>query len=59
MQRKVKKYLIKNSDTLSKGLKKMEKHGIRTLLVIDKSNKYLTTSQFLEAIDGNLKKKLN
>ena len=36
MQRKVKKYLIKNSDTLSKGLKKMEKHGLRTLLVIDK-----------------------
>ena len=28
-------------------------------ILIDKSNKYLTTNQFLEAIDGNLKKKLN
>ena len=28
-------------------------------ILIDKSNKYLTTNQFLEEIDGNLKKKLN
>ena len=28
-------------------------------VLIDKSTKYLTTNQFLEAIDGNLKKKLN
>ena len=28
-------------------------------ILIDKSTKYLTTNQFLEAIDGNLKKKLN
>ena len=28
-------------------------------ILIDKSSKYLTTNQFLEAIDGNLKKKLN
>ena len=28
-------------------------------ILIDRSNKYLTTSQFLEAIDGNLKNKLN
>jgi len=28
-------------------------------ILIDKSNKYLTTNQFLKAIDGNLKKKLN
>ena len=28
-------------------------------ILIDKSAKYLTTNQFLEAIDGNLKKKLN
>ena len=28
-------------------------------ILINKSTKYLTTNQFLEAIDGNLKKKLN
>ena len=28
-------------------------------ILIDKSNKYLSTNQFLEVIDGNLKKKLN
>ena len=28
-------------------------------ILIDKSSKYLTTNQFLEAIDGNLKKKIN
>ena len=28
-------------------------------ILIDKSNKFLTTNQFLEAIDGNLKRKLN
>ena len=28
-------------------------------ILIDKSTKYLTTSQFLEAIDNNLKKKLS
>ena len=28
-------------------------------ILIDKSSKYLTTNQFLEAIDGNLKNKLN
>ena len=28
-------------------------------ILIDKSSNYLTTNQFLEAIDGNLKKKLN
>ena len=28
-------------------------------ILIDKSTKYLTTNQFLEAIDGNLRKKLN
>ena len=28
-------------------------------ILIDKSTKYLTTNQFLEAIDSNLKKKLN
>ena len=53
MQRKVKKFLIKNSDTLSKGLKKMEKHGIRTLLVIDKSNKYLGT-----LADGDIRRSI-
>ena len=28
-------------------------------ILIDESTKYLTTNQFLEAIDSNLKKKLN
>ena len=28
-------------------------------ILIDKNQKYLTTNQFLDAIDGNLKKKLN
>ena len=28
-------------------------------ILIDKSKQYLTTNQFLEAIDGNLKKKIN
>jgi isocitrate dehydrogenase len=28
-------------------------------ILIDKSAKYLTTNQFLESIDGNLRKKLN
>ena len=28
-------------------------------ILIDKSAKYLTTNQFLEAIDSNLKKKTN
>ena len=28
-------------------------------ILIDKTAKYLTTNQFLEAIDSNLKKKLN
>ena len=27
-------------------------------ILIDKSNKFLTTNQFLEAIDGNLKRNL-
>jgi len=28
-------------------------------ILIDKSSKYMTTNQFLEAIDGNFKKNLN
>ena len=28
-------------------------------ILIDKNQKYLTTNQFLDTIDGNLKKKLN
>ena len=28
-------------------------------ILIDSNQKYLTTNQFLDAIDGNLKKKLN
>jgi dTDP-glucose pyrophosphorylase len=36
-------YLIKESATLSKSLKKMNRFGIRTLLVINDKNKYLGT----------------
>ena len=28
-------------------------------ILIDKNQNYLTTNQFLDSIDGNLKKKLN
>jgi dTDP-glucose pyrophosphorylase len=36
-------YIIKNFNTISQALKKMDKFSIRTLLVVDKKNQYLGT----------------
>ena len=36
-----------------------ERAEVNAKILIDKSSNFLTTNQFLEAIDGNLKKKLN
>ena len=54
--------LIKFASTLEKVCVETVESGSMTkdlAILIDKSAKYLTTSQFLEAIDSNLKKKLN
>jgi isocitrate dehydrogenase len=54
--------LIKFASTLEKVCVETVESGSMTkdlAILIDKSAKYLTTNQFLEAIDGNLKKKLN
>ena len=54
--------LIKFSDTLEKVCIETVESGSMTkdlAILIDKSTKYLTTSQFLEAIDNNFKKNLN
>ena len=60
------KYLEKNVVINSKSLEEVcistVESGSMTkdlAILIDKSTKYLTTNQFLEAIDSNLKKKLN
>ena len=60
---------LDNNDELIKFSKSLEEVCINTVesgsmtkdlaILIDKSAKYLTTNQFLEAIDNNLKKKLN
>ena len=60
---------LDNNDDLIKFSKTLEEVCIDTVengsmtkdlaILIDKSAKYLTTNQFLEAIDSNLKKKLN
>ena len=60
---------LDSNDELIKFASSLEKVCIETVesgsmtkdlaILIDKSTKYLTTNQFLEAIDGNLKKKLN
>jgi len=60
---------LDNNDELIKFSKSLEEVCIDTVesgsmtkdlaILIDKSTKYLTTNQFLEAIDSNLKKKLN
>ena len=60
---------LDNNDELIKFSKSLEEVCINTVesglmtkdlaILIDKSTKYLSTSQFLEAIDSNLKKKLN
>ena len=59
---------LDNNDELIKFSKSLEEVCINTVesgsmtkdlaILIDKSTKYLTTNQFLEAIDSNLKKKL-
>ena len=36
-------YIIKNSNNISQALKKMERFGIRTLLVVDEKKQYLGT----------------
>ena len=54
--------LIKFASTLEKVCIETVEKGSMTkdlAILIDKSAKYLTTNQFLEAIDNNLKKKLN
>jgi isocitrate dehydrogenase len=54
--------LIKFSTNIEEVCVKTVESGSMTkdlAILIDKSAKYLTTSQFLESIDGNLKKKLN
>ncbi len=60
---------LDNNDELIKFSKNLEEVCINTVesgsmtkdlaILIGKSTKYLTTNQFLEAIDNNLKKKLN
>ena len=60
---------LDNNEELIKFSKSLEEVCIDTVesgsmtkdlaILIDKSTKYLTTNQFLEAIDSNLKKKLN
>jgi len=60
---------LDNNDELTKFASTLEKVCIETVesgsmtkdlaILIDKSAKYLTTNQFLEAISGNLKNKLN
>ena len=60
---------LDNNNELIKFASSLEKVCIETVesgsmtkdlaILIDKSSKFLTTNQFLEAIDGNLKKKLN
>ena len=54
--------LIKFASSLEKVCVETVESGSMTkdlAILIDKSAKYLTTNQFLEAIDGNLRKKLN
>ncbi len=60
---------LDNNEQLKKFVKTLEKVCIETVesglmtkdlaILISPSNKYLTTNQFLDVIDGNLKKKLN
>ena len=56
------KELIKFADTLEKVCIETVESGLMTkdlAILISKDQKFLTTNQFLEAIDSNLKKKLN
>ena len=43
MNNKIEKHLINNFSPLSKALLRMDKYGIKTLVVIDKLKKYLGT----------------
>ena len=54
--------LIKFASSLEEVCVETVENGSMTkdlAILIDKSAKYMTTNQFLEAIDSNLKKKLN
>ena len=54
--------LIKFASSLEKVCVETVESGSMTkdlAILIDKSTKYLTTSEFLEAINSNLKKKVN
>ena len=54
--------LIKFAQTIEKVCIECVENGAMTkdlAILIGPSSKYLTTSQFLDEIDGNLKKKLN
>ena len=56
------KELIDFANTLEKVCVETVESGSMTkdlAILIDKNSKYLTTNQFLEAINSNLKKKLN
>ena len=60
---------LDNNDELIKFAKSLEEVCVDTVesgsmtkdlaILIDKSTKYLTTNQFLEVIDSNLKKKIS
>jgi isocitrate dehydrogenase len=54
--------LIKFAQTIEKVCVECVENGAMTkdlAILIGPSSKYLTTNQFLDEIDGNLKKKLN
>ena len=54
--------MIKFTSTLEKVCVETVESGSMTkdlAILIDKSAKYLTTNEFLEALNSNLKKKLN
>ena len=56
------KELIKFATILERVCIETVESGLMTkdlAILIDKSSKYMTTNQFLEAIDGNFKKNLN
>ena len=53
MLKKIKKNTIYNSSLISKALLKMEKFGLKTLIVIDKAEKYLGTLS-----DGDVRRSL-
>ena len=53
MLKKIKKSTIYNSSLISKALLKMQKFGLKTLIVIDKADKYLGTLS-----DGDVRRSL-